>query len=82
MKSTVNFCLTLTVLFASAFLFSACSVLPQKKDSTPPYIDETGKVDQQSFEQDQTTSEDEAIDTIEAELEETVILDEDFSDLE
>lgn len=41
----------------------------------------TGEVNREAFEQNQAVSEDESWEVIEAELESTVILDEDFSDL-
>ena len=43
--------------------------------------EETGEVDQEMFEEKQQVSEDDSLDTIEAELDSTVILEEDFSDL-
>ncbi|MFH2019236.1 MAG: hypothetical protein ABII80_01290 [bacterium] len=42
---------------------------------------ETGEVDQAAFEESQAVSKDDSIETIEAELDKTVILKEDFSDL-
>lgn len=43
--------------------------------------EETGEVDQAAFEQNQKLSDDTSLETIEAELNNTVILEEDFSDL-
>ena len=45
------------------------------------YIDEQGNVDDAKFEENQSVTEDEDLKTIEAELDNTVILEEDFSDL-
>ena len=42
---------------------------------------ETGEVDQEAFEENQAISDDDSLETIEAELDNTVILQEDFSDL-
>jgi len=45
------------------------------------YIDEQGNVDDMKFEENQSVTDDDSMETIEAELENTVILEEDFSDL-
>lgn len=42
---------------------------------------QTGEVDQTAFEQNQALSDDTSLDTLEAELNNTIILEEDFSDL-
>lgn len=42
---------------------------------------ETGEIDQAAFEENQRLSDDDSLETIEAELNNTIILEEDFSDL-
>jgi hypothetical protein len=42
---------------------------------------ETGEVDQKSFEQNQAVKKDDSLDTLQTEVDSTVILDEDFSDI-
>ena len=58
-----------------AMLFAGCSLLPAKKD----VIDTKVMVDDPAY---TTVSDDDSLDTIEAELDATIIEDEDFSDLE
>jgi len=70
-------------LLVGSLVFTACSFSPLKsKKTTPPYIDKNGQVDQASFEASQKVSNDENLDVIEKEIDNTIILDEDFSDLE
>lgn len=58
-----------------AMLFAGCSLLPVKKDA----MDTKVMVDDPAY---TTVSDDDSLDTIEAELDATIIEDEDFSDLE
>jgi PBP1b-binding outer membrane lipoprotein LpoB len=58
-----------------AILFAGCSLLPGKKE----VVDSKVMVDDPSF---TTVSDDDSLDTIQQELDSTIIEDEDFSDLE
>lgn len=70
---------------------TGCGLIPQRNIETsnsvtvsPPetVIDpETGQIDEDKFEQSQELSGDDSLMTIEQELDNTVILEEDFSDL-
>lgn len=70
---------------------SGCGLLPQRSIEnensvtvSPPQEvmnPETGQIDDDKFEQAQELSDDDSLTTIEQELESTVILEEDFSDL-